>query len=531
MAYNTGNALGSSDVRDLKDNTVNLDWYANGPAASYVNRFGQPRKSVAQMNAEFLANEVARANTFIASQNAKQAEFNEFLENSGYETPVDYVAGLGITRLTQVLRFGGELYRAKDAILPFTTTTWAADAAKLFAVGDAVLRQELADPTNPAKGLYKVGTAQFGLGIPSKAAPAEKGFWSDIGAGVNMWRFRDRLMLGDAVDQDGNKFPTVKSWVGFEAGGFMTYFDSRTQMGVFSTKGGVGAAFASRSSDNLEPGELNTIGAGSYVTNDNLNAADKKAAWSYYGHAVQKEPNEFTACMEVDICNQQAYVPVSPYQMGTTGTTAAHWIGVGGETAQAGLSSQPASVAIAVVSTAARNAVAGTGSLFGKGLVFQADALAGCDGVSGSAVAIEMARGHRMNWLTPTNGYAAHIRSDNTDTSKATGVVFANGGLTVRGLKADLVTEQNIFAVTTNNSAVNYLQVEPASTGQPVVLRAQGTDANIDLELFPKGTGVLRLGYNVSNAAVPANFAAQQMLQFKDATGTTYYIPCRAGTW
>ncbi|WP_277952922.1 hypothetical protein [Pseudomonas sp. TH03] len=40
MTYNTGNALGSSDVLDLNDNAVNLDWFANGLAASYPDRFG-----------------------------------------------------------------------------------------------------------------------------------------------------------------------------------------------------------------------------------------------------------------------------------------------------------------------------------------------------------------------------------------------------------------------------------------------------------------------------------------------------------
>lgn len=136
------------------------------------------------MNAEFVAAQVSSANTFISTQNAKQeafdaaqlaraneyttdksdrdtgfaadqaervVEFCEFLESSGYEAPVDYVAGLGITRPTQTVRFGGELYRAKGASLPFTTTTWPADSAKFFAIGDAALRQELAS-TDSIKG-------------------------------------------------------------------------------------------------------------------------------------------------------------------------------------------------------------------------------------------------------------------------------------------------------------------------------------------------------------------------------------------
>ena len=182
--YATGNPLGSTNPKDLKDNAENLDWFANGPAASYPDRFGTQRKSVAQMNAEFLAAEVSRANTFIATQNAKQAafdaaqadrvvQFNQFLSSSGYETPVDYVAGLGITRPTQVVRFSGELYRGKDANLPFTTTTWAADSAKFLAVGDAALRQDLANSTDPLKGTKMLGhLAPFtgAVGMPLRDA-------------------------------------------------------------------------------------------------------------------------------------------------------------------------------------------------------------------------------------------------------------------------------------------------------------------------------------------------------------------------
>lgn len=518
----TFNPIGSTNPKDLIDNAQNLDYLILGPAPNYLDRRNVSRLSWAGIEV-----------SFAAAQTQRDLAFQTQMETMGYELPaLAYATGLNIARVTQIILYSGEFYRAKAGVVPFTTTgTWAADSTKLVSVGDAALRQEVANKVDVTQGLAKVGTEQFGMGRPGGATPIERGFWPDVGAGANVWRFRDRVLIGDAVDQDGKKNPSPRSWVGLEAAGYMTYFDSRSQAEIVSTIGGIGAAFASRSSDNVLAGELNTIGAGSYVNNDNLNTSDKKSAWAYYGHAVQKEPNFFTACMEVDICNSQAYVSVSPYQMGAPGTTAAHWIGVGGETAQSGLSSQPASVALAVVSTGPRNAAAGTGSLFGKGLVFQSDALAGCDGVNGSAIAVEMARGHRINWLTPTNGYAAHIRSDNNTTANATSIVFANGGFTIRGLKPDQVTEQNLFAVTPSANAANYLQVEPAPTGVPVVLRAQGTDTDIDMELFPKGAGVVRLGYNVISAAVPANFSAQQMLKIKDATGSTYYIPCRAGTW
>ena len=136
MAYNTGNPVepnGSDDPRDLIDNAQIGDKLINSSDLTWLGRLGKVLKTWAGMTAEF-----------IAAQAQRVVEFNEFLESSGYEVPVDYAAGLSITRPTQVVRFGGELYRAKDASLPFTTTTWAADAAKFFATGDSVLRQDLA---------------------------------------------------------------------------------------------------------------------------------------------------------------------------------------------------------------------------------------------------------------------------------------------------------------------------------------------------------------------------------------------------
>lgn len=391
--------------------------------------------------------------------------------------------------------------------------------------------QDIYNELDPALGGKLVGFSQFGLSLPGDPSPVEKGFWNNIGSGANIWKARDRYLFGDAVDQDGNKTPTERTWVGQSANGFMTYFDSRTQVASFSSIGAVAAAFASRSSDNVQIGERNTIGAGSFVDNNNANADDKKSVWSFYGHAVHSNDNHFTCCMEVDIANRQPTVTTTPYSMGSDGTTAGHWIGTGGETSQSGQSVNPASLAIGIVSTGTRDAIAGTGALFDKGIVFQSNALTGCDGATGIATAIEMARGHKINWLTPTNGYAAQVRSENAITANATSIVFANGGMTVRGLKPDLVTEQNLFAVAAAPSAVNYFQAEASIAGSPVLMRATGTDTNIDMALFPKGSGVLRLGYSVAPASVPANFVAAQMLAFKDASGSVYYIPCRGATW
>jgi hypothetical protein len=145
VATDTGKRALSSQA--IQDAMVAADASADAAADSAA----AAQAAAANAAAEF-------ESIFEAEQAERVVEFNHFLESSGFEVPVDYVAGLGITRPTQTVRFGGELYRGKDASLPFTTTTWAADSAKFFAIGDAALRQELASETNPLSGAALVHT-------------------------------------------------------------------------------------------------------------------------------------------------------------------------------------------------------------------------------------------------------------------------------------------------------------------------------------------------------------------------------------
>jgi hypothetical protein len=59
------------------------------------------------------------------------------------------------------------------------------------------------------------------------------------------------------------------------------------------------------------------------------------------------------------------------------------------------------------------------------------------------------------------------------------------------------------FVISHTASAVNYLQVTGSATGFPVTFSAQGSDTNIDLQLTPKGTGNVRFGTLTANADAP----------------------------
>lgn len=131
MRYNTGNPVGpdgSSSPFDLHDNSGVIDLLMNGPLGEYLSRLGVP----------------------LRSWRGIMQQVTDYLIAMGYESVyLVYGAGVVVDRQTQLVQRDGELYRVTDALdIPLTLTgTWATDAPKLQAVGDAALRQALASST------------------------------------------------------------------------------------------------------------------------------------------------------------------------------------------------------------------------------------------------------------------------------------------------------------------------------------------------------------------------------------------------
>ena len=68
------------------------------------------------------------------------------------------------------------------------------------------------------------------------------------------------------------------------------------------------------------------------------------------------------------------------------------------------------------------------------------------------------------------------------------------------GLRDENGNEQLFFSTT--SSAVNYLNVTNAATGNDPKLSALGDDSNIDLAISPKGTGEVVVGTGSAAATV-----------------------------
>jgi len=132
--YNTGNPIGSTDPRDLSDNSENFDRAVNNIAtATWVDRFGVSRVSLGYVG--------TGAGGAIES----------------------YASGLVMGTYNTIILYSGEFYRpSASATLPYTTTaTLPSVDSNLASVGDAVLRQDLASsPSNGGGALLVTGIVQ-----------------------------------------------------------------------------------------------------------------------------------------------------------------------------------------------------------------------------------------------------------------------------------------------------------------------------------------------------------------------------------
>lgn len=137
--YNTGNPVGSTAVKDLYDNSQNLDLLTLGPLRSYPDRLGTQRYSWAGI----------------------EQQFDDFLLNSGFvfTTPSTYAAGITINGRNEVFAKDGVYYSAGPTLtLPYTTTgNWAVEGPLFTPRDDAILRSQLANTADPSQGVAMVG--------------------------------------------------------------------------------------------------------------------------------------------------------------------------------------------------------------------------------------------------------------------------------------------------------------------------------------------------------------------------------------
>lgn len=179
MPYDTMNPVPSTDPRDLYDNAGIMDKYVSGQEPFVPDRLGLQRRTWKGMEVDFNN-----------AQEGRQTAFDQFLESSSFVWIGDYGAGLTFTSRSQYMVRDGQAYRlATTTTLPYTTTgNWALEQTKFSLVNsDDILRQDLSNTTDPAKGAAILGRSV--VSVPSMYALCQLGVYRpDLTYSVAAWQ-------------------------------------------------------------------------------------------------------------------------------------------------------------------------------------------------------------------------------------------------------------------------------------------------------------------------------------------------------
>jgi hypothetical protein len=337
------------------------------------------------------------------------------------------------------------------------------------------------------------------------------GFWMDQLPQPRHWRFADRVFIGKAASQtNGNIIEGSPP-----TGTFLT-----TQMGAFwmergattlsvSPYGEFGGVFATRTSDKSASGYYGnaSIGVLGIVENDDL-SANQTIGWAGYFEANRGTNNKVVYGIEVAVKNKGSNVTPSPYNRNGWGSVGI-WFPAGGDSSYNGVNSNPCSSAIMI----GRGDDHGNSALpmsWNRGIIFNSDSITGTNGVTGTGVAIDMAKGHTIRWSTPSGDVGVGIYSDVDNTLQKQGIVFKNQQIWFTGGSGGINA-----IIGENTGSENQVRLIAEGSGTSPSIQANGNDVNVDLRLNPKGNGVLQYGFHIANADAPIT----GYITIKDAAG------------
>lgn len=358
----------------------------------------------------------------------------------------------------------GLLNLASEAALGETLSTVLAEKVTA-AGGDAS-----ATVVTPTDGSSTYTAADWLRGLGRSDAPTKRGFWANIDGGVNVWRMRDRVFIGDAVNMGDDRSNTNTTWVPNDTAG-ANWLPRDSQFCVMQDRGGTAISGLSRSSDTGALSPLSTIAVAGFAIIDRASSTGR----AFYGDVQFESGASYAYGFEVAAKNKGSNVTTTPYSL-QTGVYGGYIV-AGGDNSYGGSAANPSNTGILFAKGA---------STWNRGLVFAADAITGSDGSTGTGVAIEMGKGHIISWRAPGNYQGGFIRSDVSSPASDVGIVFANSAIQMFG-----VGGVSLAYFIHTASAVNYLGLKNAVASSPVEIDARGTDTNISITLTPKGTGTV----------------------------------------
>jgi hypothetical protein len=411
--------------------------------------------------------------------------------------------------IVSVLDFGAVGNGTTDDTDAFQTT---ASLGKLALIPKSVLGYKFTSPFTPKGAAWFPDPAMtWGALTDSGKFSILKGTRQNQTDGANIWRFADRVFIGDAADKltgdDGNaQNDSSKSWFGNTVN-YAGYLGRNGKLVISSSPNypssigydiPYGIAVGMRGSDTGQE----VIGVASHI----VTAGSGLAALGW-GFIAELQNEGASACygLEVAAKNKAAtdttLTPRTPggYISGVYGV----WLAAGGDSTFGGAPTFPSTAAVVIQKNA---------STWNTGIVFIQNALTNGRAISLSGEAT--GGNHYIEWMNAAGNSNFNILSSRT-VAQTIQLLCDNNGLkiTKNGVPAFL-------ADAPNSANVNYIGVFGSETNVPPQINSQGADTNIDLFLSPKGTGRVRFGTFASTGDVACN----GYIEIKDAAGNTRKI-------
>lgn len=348
----------------------------------------------------------------------------------------------------------------------------------------------------------KLASTTSGLGAALIGWPAGFGVqqlgtntqFAQNGAGI--WRVNDRMLVAGATLNDGALPNVGRDWMTdyWFAGGFSNGPIASTAFAVANNDASnqaisiLGAAH----SENFTSSGTTAIGVFGAAFNDNATLATKIYGGYFEAHRTTAAAAD-TYGLEIDTRTLKASVSPNPFQLGDViglqVASGAEWSASGQFDASAAIQIAPNPMKFKV------------------GINIMATALVDTLGLK---EAMMMPVGSLLSAWSAT-GRTNFIYMAATAPLNAAKLQMSNGSLSI----GETSTGAEAFRANVASTYVNYPMTSGSVTTGAIQYGAEGTDANIDVQLTPKGTGNVRFGAFTANADAPVN----GYVTIKDAAG------------
>jgi len=343
--------------------------------------------------------------------------------------------------------------------------------------------------------------------------------------GAVIQRLGDRMFVGAAVTNDGNFPNVVKDWyTTYEvAQGRPNGIIVSSQAAILTNDyfgAAVGLTIAAQTK-NFITGVGGAVALEAHVVNNNT--VTTHDAWAFYSEATRDADGVgaiITA--ELDARNKGLYYAIGPSNQHPKQSVVLQ------------IASGAALSGVGVTDISAGINFRDNPTKMGAGIVFGVNAIRGTDGSTGTGNAMLLGPRHRITWTNLADAETGSIQSTITNVANNTRLEFSDLGALILG-----PTDNINLIVRPVANAENYWDMAANTAGNAPVLKATGSDTNIDLQIEPKGTGLLRFGNSTSMVAngtvatamsalgpTGASTTVRKWLSVKDSAGTQLYIPC-----